>query len=80
MDNSIKDEIKKKYSKIVISGNDDCCCMPGECDSGTGVYAETNISGEDSEVQAVCNAVWTQAIKDAWQVERETNWANNPNK
>ena len=35
---------------------------------------------QDSEVQAVANSVWTQSIKDAWQVERETNWANNPNK
>jgi hypothetical protein len=65
-------ELSRKFHRHVLT--------PGECDSGTGVYAETNISGEDSEVQAVCNAVWTQAIKDAWQVERETNWANNPNK
>ena len=45
MDNSIKDEIKKKYSKIVISGNDDCCCMPGECDSGDSPIDATKLIG-----------------------------------
>ena len=25
-----------------------------------------DISGESAEVQAVCNAVWTQEVKDAW--------------
>ena len=27
---------------------------------------DADISGESAEVQAVCNAVWTQEIKDAW--------------
>ena len=30
------------------------------------VYPDQDITGEDTEVQAVCNAVWTQAVKDAW--------------
>ena len=30
------------------------------------VQAHEDITGEDAEVQAVCNAVWTQAVKDAW--------------
>ena len=29
-------------------------------------YPHETITGEDAEVQAVCNAVWTQAVKDAW--------------
>ena len=28
---------------------------------------DTDISGENAEVQAVCNAVWTQTIKDAYK-------------
>ena len=28
---------------------------------------DTDISGEDSEVQAVCNAVWTDAVKLAYK-------------
>ena len=30
------------------------------------VHPDQDITGEDAEVQAVCNAVWTQAVKDAW--------------
>ncbi len=30
------------------------------------VHPHETITGEDTEVQAVCNAVWTQAVKDAW--------------
>ena len=30
-------------------------------------FVDSDISGEDVEVQGVCNAVWTQAIKDAWK-------------
>ena len=28
---------------------------------------DADISNEHSEVQAVCNAVWTQAVKDAYK-------------
>ena len=28
---------------------------------------DSDISGEPAEVTAVCNAVWTDAIKDAWK-------------
>jgi len=30
------------------------------------VHPDQDITGEDAEVQAVCNAVWTQAVRDAW--------------
>lgn len=33
MENSIKKSIRERYSQIAISGNSDCCCMPGECNS-----------------------------------------------
>ena len=28
---------------------------------------DTDISGEDADVQAICNAAWTQAVKDAYK-------------
>ena len=28
---------------------------------------DTNISAEDADVQAICNAVWTDAVKDAYK-------------
>jgi len=33
---------------------------------------DANISGEDAEVQAVCNAVWTDAIKAAYQTHLDS--------
>jgi hypothetical protein len=30
-------------------------------------WADTDISGESTEVQAICNAVWTDAVKTAYQ-------------
>jgi hypothetical protein len=30
------------------------------------LHSDADISAEHSEVQAVCNAVWTQDVKDAW--------------
>ena len=30
------------------------------------VHPDMDISGEDAEVQAVANAVWTDAVKAAW--------------
>ena len=30
------------------------------------LYPDAVITGEHAEVQAVCNAVWTQAVKDSY--------------
>ena len=30
-------------------------------------WADTDISGESTEVQGTCNAVWTEAVKTAYQ-------------
>ena len=49
MESSIKDDIKKRYSKIVVSGNTDCCCMPGECDSGDSPIDATKMIGYDQK-------------------------------
>jgi hypothetical protein len=39
---------------------------PGTLDSSDNLVA-ADISGEDAEVQAVANAVWTDAVKTAWK-------------
>ena len=39
-----------------------------QCSTKTdGSWADTDISGESSEVQGICNAVWTDAVKTAYQ-------------
>ncbi len=38
------------------------------CSTKSGdTWADTDISGESTEVQAICNAVWTDAVKTAYQ-------------
>jgi len=49
MKNSIKEDIKKRYSKIVMSGNTDCCCMPGECKPGDSPVDATKLVGYDQK-------------------------------
>ena len=34
---------------------------------------DTDISGEDADVQAICNAAWTQAVKDAYKAHLIAN-------
>lgn len=36
-------------------------------------WADTDISGESTEVQAICNAVWTDAVKTAYQTAMDAN-------
>jgi ubiquinone/menaquinone biosynthesis C-methylase UbiE len=46
---TIKDDIKKRYGQIAVSGNSDCCCMPGECKSGDSHVDATRVIGYDQE-------------------------------
>jgi len=34
-------------------------------------FIDTDISGRSAEVQAVCNAVWTTSVKNAYKAMRE---------
>jgi len=38
-----------------------------------GTWGDTDISGEDASVQAVCNALWTAAIKTAFEQHMDAN-------
>ena len=51
------EEISRTYQRHTIN-----------CRTKTGdTWGDTDISGEDSTVQAVCNAVWTSAVKTAYE-------------
>ena len=43
--------------------------QPGTVAEGTSTLTDTDISGEDADVQAICNAVWTDAIKESWRIK-----------
>tara|TARA_Y100000296_G_scaffold71751_1_gene87515 strand:- start:57 stop:356 length:300 start_codon:yes stop_codon:yes gene_type:complete len=48
---------------------------PSSCaknEDGSFTHIDTDISGEPAETQAICNAVWTDAVKAAWKTHCET--------
>ena len=51
------EEISRTYHRHVLQ------CRTKSGDS----WGNTDISGEDAAIQAVCNAVWTNAIKTAYE-------------
>ena len=53
-------ELNRSFHRKVL----DC----GSLDSSDNLV-ETNISSESAEVQAICNAVWTTSVKNAWKAQ-----------
>ena len=52
------EELSRKYHRHTLT--------PGQLDASNNLV-DTNISGESAEVQAICNGVWTDAVKLAWK-------------
>ena len=36
------------------------------------LHPDSDMTGQPNEIAAVCNAVWTQEIKDAWKAFQES--------
>ena len=53
-------ELSRSFSRKVLS--------PGTIAGGSTTLTDTDISGEDAGVQAICNAVWTSSVKEAYRV------------
>ena len=51
-------EIARTYDRHTLQ-----CGTIDESDN----FVDTDISGEDADVQAICNAAWTQSVKDAFK-------------
>ena len=43
--------------------------LPGTVAEGTSTLTDTDISGEDADVQAICNAAWTDAVKESYRIK-----------
>ena len=50
---------------------------PGTLDASDNLV-ETNISGEDADVQAICNAAWTSQVKTDFTAHLVANKSNTP--
>ena len=44
-------------------------------DTGAITVTQTDISGESAEIQAVCNAVWTNSVKSAWETKIKADFS-----
>mgnify|MGYP003118156682 CR=1 FL=1 len=53
-------ELSRSFSRKVLD--------PGTLDASDNLV-DTNISSESTEVQGICNTVWTTAVKDAWKAK-----------
>ena len=50
-------EISRSFSRRVLQ----CSTKSGD------TWSNTDISGESTEIQGICNAVWTDAVRTAYQ-------------
>ena len=53
-------ELSRSYHRHVL--------QPGTVAAGSTALTVTDVSGEDSSVQAVSNAVWTNSVKEAYRL------------
>ena len=53
-------ELTRSFERYVLH--------PGSLDASDNLI-DTDLSGEPSEVSAVCNALWTDAIKASWKAK-----------
>ena len=51
--------------------------VPGTLDASDNLV-DTNISGEDADVQAICNAAWTTQVKADYKAYLIANKSSNP--
>jgi len=51
-------EISRSFHRHVL--------QPGRIDENDNLV-ETDLSGEDADVQAICNAAWTAELKESWR-------------
>ena len=60
-------EISKSFHRKVLE------CVTSSYDGSSWTHTDTNVSGESTEVQAICSAVWTTTVKNA---KKEANEAS----
>ena len=58
-------EISKSFHRKTLD------CVSSSYDGSSWTHTDTDISGESTEVQAICNAVWTTTVKNAKKAANE---------
>ena len=60
-------ELTRSFSRKVLE------CLSSVKDGSSWTHTDTDISGESTQVQGICNAVWTTDIKNAKKAANEAN-------
>tara|TARA_R100001594_G_scaffold138912_1_gene182860 strand:- start:47 stop:367 length:321 start_codon:yes stop_codon:yes gene_type:complete len=55
-------ELSRTFARKILT--------PGIVQDGSTALTDTDISGEDPGVQAICNAVWTSSVKEAYRANQ----------
>ena len=63
-----KKNVIKKDGVEIASNFERYVLQAGTLD-GNNALVDTDISAQPSEIQAVCNAVWTDVVKAAWKAK-----------
>ena len=58
-------EISRSFHRKVLE------CVSSVKDGSSWTHTDTNVLGESTEVQGICNAVWTTTVKNAKKAANE---------
>ena len=58
-------ELTRSFHRKVLE------CISSSYDGSSWTHTDTDISGESTEVQGICNAVWTTTVKNAKKAANE---------
>ena len=58
-------ELTRSFNRKVLE------CVTSSYDGSSWTHADTDVSGESSEVQSIANAVWTDSVKAAKRTANE---------
>ena len=59
------EELTRSFHRKVLE------CISSSYDGSSWTHTDTDISGESTEVQGICNAVWTTTVKNAKKAANE---------
>mgnify|MGYP003133959306 CR=1 FL=1 len=60
-------ELTRSFHRKVLE------CVSSSYDGSSWTHTDTDISGESTEVQGICNAVWTTTVKNAKKAANEAS-------
>ena len=60
-------EINRSFHRKVLD------CVTSSYDGSSWTHTDTDVSGESTEVQGICHAVWTTTVKNAKKAANEAS-------